>query len=65
MSFHVTPDTRNRLSRVRYSIGDLLRRPNLTLEELDLISAELTNLASKATDLLARRKSEADPSDRS
>ena len=53
--FHVTKaDTRNRLFRVKHSIGDLLRRTNLSLAELDLIASELKSLLAQAQEQAAR-----------
>ena len=38
----------HRLFRVKPSIGDLLRRTNLSLAELDLIASELKSLLVQA-----------------
>ena len=54
------PDTRNKLMSIRYSVWDLLRRPHLTVEEVDDIAGELNALAERAR----RRKGEVDPTER-
>ena len=51
-------DTRNRLFSVKHSIGNLIRRRDLALSDLDEIAAELSSLLALAQEQAARRRIE-------